>query len=107
MTAAAAAVATRRKKMLKCPWWWGPAPWQDLPADELRQRRLPRGVRAHCVRSLHSRVRKVGKPTPASQVWEVTSLLQRGLAYLLPVLGAGLAQARVAGRHSNQGLCGC
>lgn len=30
----------------------------------------------------HYAGKKSGKPTPASQVWEVTSLLQRGLAYL-------------------------
>lgn len=47
MTAAAAGVH-EEKKMLKCV-VVGDGARQDLPADELRQRRLPEGVMAHCV----------------------------------------------------------
>ncbi|XP_066034576.1 rho-related GTP-binding protein RhoQ isoform X2 [Chamaea fasciata] len=38
---------------------------QDVPADELRQRRLPRGVRAHRLRPLRSQRYRRGQAVPA------------------------------------------
>ncbi|XP_033916350.1 rho-related GTP-binding protein RhoQ isoform X2 [Melopsittacus undulatus] len=41
---------------------------QDVPAHELRQRRLPRGVRAHRVRPLRSQRDRRGQAVPAGAV---------------------------------------
>ncbi|XP_014108323.1 PREDICTED: rho-related GTP-binding protein RhoQ isoform X1 [Pseudopodoces humilis] len=41
---------------------------QDMPADELRQRRLPRGVRAHRLRPLRSQRYRRGQAVPAGAV---------------------------------------
>ncbi|XP_056344750.1 rho-related GTP-binding protein RhoQ isoform X1 [Oenanthe melanoleuca] len=41
---------------------------QDVPADELRQRRLPRGVRAHRLRPLRSQRYRRGQAVPAGAV---------------------------------------
>ncbi|XP_051638861.1 rho-related GTP-binding protein RhoQ isoform X1 [Manacus candei] len=41
---------------------------QDVSADELRQRRLPRGVRAHRVRPLRSQRHRRGQAVPAGAV---------------------------------------
>ncbi|KAM7118386.1 rho-related GTP-binding protein RhoQ isoform 2-T2 [Ciconia maguari] len=49
---------------------------QDVPADELRQRRLPRGVRAHRLRPLRSQRYRRGQAVPAGAVrhrWPVVN----------------------------------